>query len=426
MLLYALLGSFLPYLPVWLSGRGLSDAEVGYVLSTAGVAVMVSPLIMTLVGDTQLPRRTVLAGLYVAAAGGAGLMLLCHSLAGLLLAHLLFAAAITPMMPLGDAVLFSTQASQAAATGRSTPYHRVRAFGTAGFLLPALGLWAYLHVGGGLDAVLVTAGVVAVLGALNATTLPRGGGREPDAERPEPAEREAKDARSGSAPPLPCRPGASPTAAGMIRGVMRLPTAVALGRLMRPDALVFAAAMWLLYATISAYYGFYPLLLTRPAEAHGAGLDPSVIGLVSNLGVAIELPFMLAFGLLLRRAGLRRFMALGAALIALRMAMLAVSAVPVVAIGSQLLHGVMVLVVHVAPPVFFNRFAEERYRASLQGLYVVVITGTARIVGSVTAGQIADVSLRGVFLYATAMALAAALGFAFLFRPRGEAAGEAV
>ena len=95
---------------------------------------------------------------------------------------------------------------------------------------------------------------------------------------------------------------------------------------------------------------------------------------------------------------------------------------PAVAVGTQALHGMMVLVLHVAPPVFFNRFAAERYRSSVQGLYAVAIMGTGRIVGNVTAGEVAEVSLRGAFLYATLMAVAAAGLFALAFRPRGAAA----
>ena len=400
-LAFALMGSVLPYLSVWLANRGLSDAQVGYVISTTGVGVMVSPLLITLLADTRFDRRRLLAAQQFAASLSLGVMLLSTGFTALLLAHLVFALALTPVIPLQDAVLFSEQGRQRSQGGSATPYHRVRVFGTLGFMVPSVLLFAHLRLGGSLDWAVGLAAGFAMLGAINARWLPRG-------ETPAASPREA-DATSGRG-------------SGGRRG-SRLPTVAAAKSVMRSDALVFAGAMWLLFIAMSAYYTFYPVLLTRPTESGGVGLDAMWIGLIANVGVAIELPFMLCFGWLLRRLGPKRLMTLGAAAMAIRMGLLWLFPIPAVAIGTQVLHGPMVLVMHVAPPVFFNRFAAEAYRSSVQGLYVVLVTGTGRIVGNVTGGQVATVGLGDVFFYATLLCLAATALFALAFRPRGEAAG---
>lgn len=387
---FAILGSVLPYLSVWLEGRGLSEREVGYVLATTGVGVMISPLLLTLLADTRVQPRRLLAVQMLGASASACLMLLSHGFVPLLLAHLLFALAMTPVMPLQDSLLFSQQRREGGNGGKTTPYHKVRVFGTLGFLLPSVTLFAHLQLGGSLDWALGLTAVFGVLGAINTRWMP---------ERDRTADAPADNAPS-----------------------RQLPTIDAFRSVMRPDALVFAGAMWLLYMSMSAYYTFYPILLTRSPADFGAGIAEKWIGLIANVGVMIELPFMLAFGWLLRKLGLRWLMAVGAAAMALRMGLLWVAPLPAVAVGTQALHGMMVLVLHVAPPVFFNRFAAERYRSSVQGLYAVAIMGTGRIVGNVTAGEVAEVSLRGAFLYATLMAAAAAGLFAFAFRPRGAAA----
>ena len=52
-----------------------------------------------------------------------------------------------------------------------------------------------------------------------------------------------------------------------------------------------------------------------------------------------------------------------------------------VAIGVQLIHGLTVLVIHVAPPIFLNQRAGDRYRNSMQGLYTMAFAGAGRVIG---------------------------------------------
>jgi predicted MFS family arabinose efflux permease len=75
----------------------------------------------------------------------------------------------------------------------------------------------------------------------------------------------------------------------------------------------------------------------------------------------------------------------------------------------------MVLIVHVAPPIYLNHHAKDRYRNSMQGLFVM-LTGSGRLIGSMVAGRLAQQELTHVFLVAAGLAVAAAGLFAFAFR----------
>ena len=44
--------------------------------------------------------------------------------------------------------------------------------------------------------------------------------------------------------------------------------------------------------------------------------------------------------------------------------------------STQLFHGMIVLALLIAPPIFLNQHAEDRYRHSMQGLYAMAVMGT--------------------------------------------------
>jgi PPP family 3-phenylpropionic acid transporter len=368
-LTFAVMGAVLPYLSVYLSNqRGLSDAQIGWVMSVSGLAIVVTPVAMTLLADAHIRTKWLMAGLYIVAAAGLGAMLPDYGFAPLFVAHAVFALAFAPMMPLQDGLYF--REAEAGAAGQ--PYQRIRVYGTYGFIAPALVIYLGLQWGGLSSAMAIAAGALTCgLGLVNTMLLP---GR----------------------PPRPREAG-------------RLPTAAAARAMLRPSLLLFSAAMWLLHLAAAAYYTFYPRLLEQTA-----GVPEQWLGLISALGVVLEILFMLGFGVLLRRLGLRGLMVTGALAMALRMALLWLAPNAVVGVGTQIFHGLMVLVVHVAPPIYLNSHAEERFRSSMQGLYVMAVYGTARLVGNAAAGYLAEVSLTAVFAASAAACLVAAAIFALV------------
>jgi PPP family 3-phenylpropionic acid transporter len=76
----------------------------------------------------------------------------------------------------------------------------------------------------------------------------------------------------------------------------------------------------------------------------------------------------------------------------------------------------MVLVLHVAPPIYLNARAGETFRSSIQGLYAMAVAGGARIVGSVVTGRVAEHSLALTFAGCAGLCVIAAGLFYFAFR----------
>ncbi len=92
------------------------------------------------------------------------------------------------------------------------------------------------------------------------------------------------------------------------------------------------------------------------------------------------------------------------------------------AIGTLVLHGMMVLVVQVMPPVYLNRSAQDSNRNSMQALYAMLVNGSGRIAGSLAGGAIAGTgNLSTVFLAAAGSAGLAGGLFAFAFHEKAKA-----
>ncbi|MEM1099745.1 MAG: MFS transporter, partial [Planctomycetota bacterium] len=360
--------------------------QIGWVLSLTGVAVVVTPVVTAALADTRVQGRTLLGLMFA----GSGLSLAW--LAGaegywpILIAHGQFAVAFAPVTSLQDGLYFQRSAELERHGATAQDYHIIRVFGTFGFIVPSLVLYFVLRNEAVDTAAAVWCSVVCCgVGVLNAFFLPKTRREEPQATP------------DGAATPK----------------TSKLPTTAALRALAEPHVLVFCIAMLLIHLAITAYYGFYPVYLTQTI-----GLDARWIGLISNLGVVVEIGFMLGFGWFLRHWGIRKLMIVGAACMAVRFALLGLLPGVGVAIGTQVFHGIMVLVVHVAPPIYLNRRADEAYRNSIQGLYAMIVFGTGRVAGNLIGGWIADVSLTAVFVYAMGLTLIATALFVFAFADR--------
>jgi len=363
------MGSLLPYLSIFLAEQGLSDAQIGRVLSLQGLAVVVTPAVVALLADTRMSGRALLAWVYGLTAVPLLLMLAEHSYWTLLVTFAWQALAFAPIHALHDGVTFGAFDARTTRGLPNPPYHRVRVFGTVGFIVPSLVLYVALTLGAPVGASMVAAAACCVLGMANTALLPRTG-------------------------------GAVATVAAQ-----RVPTVAAVRALLAPRLLGFCAALFLLNLATSMYYGFYPRYVTDPAVV---GIHPRWMGLISSIGVTIEIVFMLGFALLIRRLTLRGFAVLAAGSMVLRMALLGLHPVAAVAIGTQALHGLQVLVMHVLPPTFLNRAAGPGYRSSIQGVYAMGVYGLGRIVGSFLAGELAQWSLTRLFLVAAGLCAAAA------------------
>ena len=401
---FAVMGSVLPFLSVLLKERGLSRAEIGYVTGAASAAVVLTPVLVTLLADGYVAGRRLLGGVFSLS----GVMLLAVWAFGegfwpLLVLYTLYYLSYAPITALQDGVFFLSQ-SQGRLAGQPTDaYHRVRVWGTAGFMAPSVLLFVFLLRGLSVEIVLLCAVVFCLLGWVNSLTLPRtvaprNAGLLPTAPAP-----------VTSISPAPESP--SPDPQRDFSG--RVPTLEAAKAMLEPHVLVFCIAMGLTHMANAAYYAFYPLYLTDHV-----GLSHAWVGVIANVGVFLEIFYMLGFGAMLSRLGIKRLMMIGMACLIVRLGLLAASDSIAVAVGTQVVHGLIVLVMHVAPPIYLNRCAEDRYRNSMQGLYTMVVYGVGRIAGNLLAGVIAQRSLSLMFISAAGLGVIAVGLFWFAFHDR--------
>jgi MFS transporter, PPP family, 3-phenylpropionic acid transporter len=389
------MGSIAPYASVYLEGRGLSDAEIGLVMSLGGLTVLLMPAMMSLLADLKLEHRVLLRSLFIGTATALGLMLLSRSFWWLLPAFWLWSMAISPMMSMNDGLLFSIRGVREASGKTTPPYHHIRVFGTLGFIAPSFVLYVLMAYYQAPVSVALACGIaVSVIAMGNTFLLPRTHGSmgkpTPPAEVPDPH------------PPASKGKG--------------LPTLLALRCMLQPDLALFCAAMWLTQASTAAYYTFYPLYLTRVI-----GVQDQWLGLISAVGVVFEIGYVLAFGWLLKKLGVRWLLILGVGAVGLRLMLLWAFPTLTVAVGSQLLHGLTVLAIFILPPLYLNHRAEPRFLNSIQGLYAMIVFGTGRIFGNVFAGQIAEIfdgDILMVFAWTAGFAGAAMLLCVLFFRDR--------
>lgn len=339
------------------------------------------PLVVTLLADLRQDSRRLVA--FIFAVSGAALLGLFFvrgfwPVVVLLCLHSLAYVALTPLQ---DGLNFAVQQQRAASGQSIIPFHQIRVWGTFGFIVPSFLLFGFLANGAPLSAILLSAASFCALGLLNSFRLP--------------------DTREKG---------------GIADGLPRtqLPVMAAARVLRRPPVLVFCLSIMLAHLASATYYAFYPLYLTEVV-----GIKQQWVGPIFNLGAIFEIAYMLGFGWLMARLKLKKFMSVGIFCLALRFALLAFYPSLAMAIGTQVLHGMMVVTLQVAPALYMNRQADDEYRTSMQGL-LTVLTGASRVTGSVLAGRIAQESLRQAFGWAAALSLVATVFFVLVFHEDAE------
>lgn len=379
-LLYAVIGAYLPYVPVFLGhDLELPDWQIGWVMGCYGLAVLLAPPLMAALADRRVPGRVLMAGGYALSMAA---LLAFAEVGGFVPALVLsvgFSLAYTPLVPLLDGIVFSDMSEETRAGRRPPAYSALRVWGSLGFMAPAFALFFLMDAGlaSGREAMLAGA-AAAGLALACAPLLPH----QAPAERGE-----------------------------------RVPMAAAWQEIRRAPTRALMGALMLLFAAISVLYAFYSRLVVE------VGIAPAWVGMASNVGVLAELPWIFLAPALLRRFGLRALLLLGAASLTLRMALLAALPVPEVVLASQVLHGPTILGLYLLPPMILNHKAGPSFRHSVQGLYAALCFGVARVVGAGAGGHAAEFGLPWAFALAAGLAGAATLWLWLGWRdPEAEAA----
>ena len=324
-LAYAPLGSLGPLLPIFLKhGKGFVESQFGILIALTAISMVVTPVLLAFLADTRYDSRRLLAGAYLIAAASLIAIYFAEGVVAVSGLYLVYSLAIMPTLPLTDALFFSIERSAESEGRQVSPYQFVRIWGTIGFIVPSLVLYFLLRGRDGAGAIMWVATAWCLLAGANSFLLPR--------------------IRMANA-------------AG-IRGKAGLPTSDALKTLFGPGTRVFCLAMFLAFMSAITYANFFPHYLRDIA-----GVREDSIGLVMNIGVVLEIFFMLGFGPIRRRLRLKGVLVLGIFAMLLRVSLLAVFPGLVTAIAVQALHGMEALALYVVPSSTSTALLEMAFAA---------------------------------------------------------------
>ncbi len=361
-------GVMLPFLPVVLASRGLDPAEVAIVLAAGSAVRLVAGPLGGRAADVLLSARGVLMAWAAAAALAVSGFAFAAGFVAALLVYLVLSAAMAPIVPLSDALCV------AAARREGFDYGRVRAWGSIAFILAALlGGQAVGRLGSEAAVGLIAAGLAATVLAASrmpreAVTPPRGGGL------------------AGLAEPL------------------RMP----------PFRLLVA-----LSALMSGSHAFYYAFGTLHWQA--AGLGAGLIGALWATGVVAEIALFFWGRGLVARIGPVGLALVAAAGGALRWAVTASTADPVLLFPAQLLHAATFGAQHLATMALLGRLAPGAGAGTAQTVHAALGPGLAMGVLTLACGPL-YAAYGGAGFWAMAALCAAAVPVALMLgratRPR--------
>ena len=362
--IYAVFGSITPYIPIYLRDvKHLCASEIGLTFATGQAAVLFMPVLMTYLADRFQLVRPLIMGLFTINVVAMTALVGASGFWACLIWVALNRMATQPQVALGDGLYFTLQSDP---TQPRATYSAVRVWGTVGFIIPSLVIYASYSLGtyckNGLEWVPWVTAIAALMGIVNALGLPMRFNR--------------------------VTTDAKPT---------RMPTLDAARALLRPRLALFILGVGFVIASNMAFYGFYPLYLTAQV-----GIDERWVGLISSFGVTLEILYVLNLDRLRQRLGFGGLLILGGIASVFRLTCLAFLPTPFFAIVFQVVHGLTVVGFMIVPVMVLNAHAAAGYRNSIQGLYVMIVQGLFSIMGNIVSGHLAEIGL--LTLYRAALA----------------------
>ena len=348
-LIFAPLGVYVPYLPVYFKSAGLGAGEISILFAILpGLKTLTSPWWGHVVDLTGQRRRFFTLAAWLAVFGSA-VWLASDAFAAALAGMTVYAFARGPLPALADTAAVELAHSE------GHDYSRMRIWGSIGFIVASVAT-GYLVERRGLawvPPILVTANVALAVAALAIGAGPRGtsnpaGGRE---------------------------------------------TAV-----LAPGLLVLMLSAGLHQAATSPYNTFYGIYLAA------LGLPVSVIGASWAVAVGAEIVVLLAAGRVIERFGTRPVLAFSMAASALRWLLVSVLRDPVALIAVQILHAFTFGTFLAAAVTWVGRSVAPQRRATGQTLFGAVTFGLGPLLGTLAAGQ-AYLRLGGSGMFMAAAAI---------------------
>ena len=336
LLTYAAFGLILPFLPLVLHAKGLSNAQIAIAIGTSGASSLIAPSICAHLADRLFSCRILLP---ILLAGNTSALLLINQSSSFLGETLSVFMLFSMLIPcLGTLDSFTLAFIKNYPNNKRAPtFQSMRIWGSIGFIAPAFLLMLIPNWQSYTAAeLIVLAGIVSLLAALSAAFLP---GNTPRVIHHTPPIKLA--IRAALSPPL---------------------------------RKLFAA-------NLVANLGIATFFIVFPRFLHELAFSTVEIGLVTNIGVIAEIALMPFMAGLVQYIGLTRLIAIGFIAIPVRLFTLTAWPSQSMAIVTQLLHGPLVIGMFIALPMYLQEHADNSFRHSLQNLNVTLSQGIARCIG---------------------------------------------
>lgn len=340
--LFLVVGTYLPYMPVWLHWRGLSEDTIGLLLATPLFARILFTPAISFAADWSGARRAVLVALAWGSLSSFLLLWAAGGLPQMFVATLLLALFWTTIMPLIETVAVSGIRSA------GLNYGKVRLWGSGTFIVASFG--GGLAIGAyGASIVLPLLVVTTALVVLGVHLLPREIGADTRADSPS------------------------------IRRI-RLSDAAALAK--SPPFLLFLLAAAAIQASHAVYYAFGTL------NWRAQGISDATIGALWAIGVVAEIGLFAVSGRVLAKLGAGRLLLAAGAAAVVRWALMAGDPSLVSTALLQCLHAFSFGAAHLAAIYFLTHAVPEDRGATAQGLYAAIVAGLGLGLATLASGPL--------------------------------------
>jgi len=347
-LVYAVQGSFWPLLAVHLRDIGIDGRARGWIFATMAIASAAVPL-----GAGQLVDRLMPTQRYLAVSYALGSVILTLLACGVVRqATWLFALFLLYWVIVAPSYGLSNSLAMRHLDDPRRQFGKVRLWGTigwmgVGFLVSSvMGLTGSTETGLGAYEAFAIATVLAIGLAAYSLTLPQ---TPPLARGSDPAE-----------------------AAGSCLRFLR-----------QPDVAPFLLTSFGVSLTTPMVYQ------VMPAYLESRGLPRAWLASSQTLGQWPEIAALAVLPWMLRRLGTKGTLLLGIAAWFTRFLSLALHPSLSLAVAGTMLHGIGIACFNISGQVHLDSRAPAHYRASVQGLYMVLNTGLAALLGNLLAGELA-------------------------------------
>lgn len=328
------LGIWGPYLPVFLYQNNYSGIQIGLLLGSMPIIMIIFQPGWSYLSDVLQNRRTLL----LISSLGSGIAALGLGLADTftfaLMWSILFAAMWAPINPVSTAILLDMLEE----TGEMEKYSLVRLWGSLGFATASL-VMGSLFLGR----------IVTYFGWL----------------------------MSGSLLVLTAITLLLPETEGQIKLPVGKAHQILAGN---PSLVIYLIASIFIGASLGVYNNYQTLFL-QSLQA-----QDWLVGFTVSLQALVEVPMMLAVPFLLKYLSLRMIIFAGAVLLPLRWLLFYMIERPGWVAPSQLIHGVAVVSFFVVGVTYIDRLINPRWRATGQGLYSTTFSGIGPAIGVYLAG----------------------------------------